>query len=173
MDEIRTARLLLRPARMDDLAAMHAILSDAAAMRWWSTPPHAEIGQTRAWLSGMVSPPHADSEDYVIEHQGRVVGKAGAYRLPEVGFILHPAAWGQGLAREAMAAIIPRLFDRWPVPALEADVDPRNAASLGLLGRLGFEKVRFAERTWLVGEEWCDSVYLALPREAAPDVSRL
>jgi ribosomal-protein-alanine N-acetyltransferase len=39
-------------------------------------------------------------------------------------------------------------------------VDPRNAGSLRLLRRLGFRKTGRKERTWLVGEEWCDSVYL-------------
>ncbi len=166
MDEIRTERLRLRRARMTDLAAMHAILSDPAAMRWWSTPPHADLEQTREWLATMVDPPHAGDE-YVVEMEDRVVGKAGAWRLPEVGFILHPSVWRRGVAREAMAAIIPRLFARWPVPALEADVDPRNAASLGLLRSLGFQQTGFAERTWKVGDEWCDSVYLALGRGGA------
>jgi RimJ/RimL family protein N-acetyltransferase len=36
--------------------------------------------------------------------------------------------------------------------------------SLALLDRLGFAEVRRAERTWLVGDEWCDSV---LPGAAA------
>ena len=45
-----------------------------------------------------------------------------------------------------------------------ADVDPRNAASLGLLRKLGFVETRHARCTIKVGEEWCDSVYLALRR---------
>ena len=36
-DEIRTERLLLRSAREGDLEAMHAVLSDPVAMRFWST----------------------------------------------------------------------------------------------------------------------------------------
>mgnify|MGYP003347797219 CR=1 FL=1 len=47
----------------------------------------------------------------------------------------------------------------WP------DVDPRNKASIRLLERLGFAETHRAARTWLVGEEWCDSVYFALTRE--------
>jgi RimJ/RimL family protein N-acetyltransferase len=65
---------------------------------------------------------------------------------------------------EAMGTLIPRLFARHDVPALTADVDPRNAASLRLLDRLGFRETGRAERTMLWGDEWCDSVYLALPR---------
>ena len=53
------------------------------------------------------------------------------------------------------------------IEAIKADVDPRNQGSLRLLARLGFVETHRAGRTWLVGDEWCDSVYLALPRPGA------
>ena len=74
--------------------------------------------------------------------------KAGAWNPPEVGFLLHPDHWG-GLCPEAMATLIPLLFARHEVPALTADVDPRNTASLRLLDRLGFRETGRAERTLL------------------------
>ena len=55
MTEIRTARLRLRRARPDDLEALHAILSDPAAMRYWSSLPHESLDQTRDWLGNMIS----------------------------------------------------------------------------------------------------------------------
>ncbi len=164
MSEIVTERLRLRRARADDLDALHAVLSQPVAMRYWSSPPHGDREQTRTWLAGMIDAPPQLSDDYVVEFEGRVIGKAGCWRLPEVGYILHPDYWGRGLAREALGAVIDHVFAGWPVEALTADVDPRNEASLRLLARLGFVETHRAKRTWLVGEEWCDSVYLALPR---------
>ena len=163
-EAIVTERLVLRRARRDDLAAMHIVLGDPLAMRFWSTPSHRDLAETEAWLASMMAPPPGASDDYVVEHQGQVIGKAGCWRLPEIGFILHPDYWGRGLAREALAAIIPRLFARFPIPAITADVDPRNLACLALLKRLGFAETGRAARTWQVGETWCDSVYLALAR---------
>ena len=43
MVELRTERLLLRPARPSDLAPLHAILGNADAMAYWSTPPHRHL----------------------------------------------------------------------------------------------------------------------------------
>ena len=60
--------------------------------------------------------------------------------------------------------MIERAFAIHKLPSLEADVDPRNAASLRLLAGLGFHEIRRASRTWNVGGEWCDSVYLQLSR---------
>jgi RimJ/RimL family protein N-acetyltransferase len=39
---IRTARLLLRPARMSGLEDLHVIMSDPAVMRFWSTEAHRD-----------------------------------------------------------------------------------------------------------------------------------
>jgi ribosomal-protein-alanine N-acetyltransferase len=161
---IETPRLLLRRARIEDLPRIHAIMSNARAMRYWSSLPHETMERTREWLQSMIDAPEEASEDYVIEHEGRVIGKAGCHRLPEIGFILDPDCWGKGLAREALEAVIPHIFATRPVDALIADVDPRNQASLGLLKRLGFQETGRAKGTWTLGDQVCDSVYLALPR---------
>lgn len=164
-DEIRTERLLLRRARPDDVHALHAVLSHPEAMRYWSTRPHESVEQTREWMSSMLaSVPRSVSDDFVVEHAGRVIGKAGSYRLPEVGYILHPDHWRRGLAFEALDAFVRHAFATHDIPRLVADVDPRNAASIRLLTKLGFHETGRAERTWNVGGEWCDSVYFALER---------
>ena len=161
---IVTARLVLRRARVEDLEAMHEVLADPRATRYWSTPPHADMDETRRWLDSMIAAPADESDDFIVEHEGRVIGKAGCWRLPEIGYILHPRHWGRGLAREALEAILPRLFGRFAIPAVTADVDPRNTASLRLLRGLGFRETGRAERTWCIDGEWSDSLYLSLER---------
>ena len=161
LDRIETARLVLRRATLHDLDAIHAAMRDPGVMRYWSTPPHGTIEQTRLWLTGMIEADPAISDDFVIELDGAAIGKLGAFRLPEVGFLLHPDHHGKGYAHEALAAFTAYVRGR-ALPALSADVDPRNAASLALLEGAGFAETGRAARSWLVGEEWCDSIYLGL-----------
>ena len=149
---------------MDDLEAFFAIMSDPVAMRYWSTLPHADIEVTRLWLEQMLARVDAGSEPFVIEFEGRAIGEVGAGKLPEFGFMLHPSYWGRGIATEAARAFIAYAFETTSTDRLTADVDPRNAASLGVLRNLGFTVTGTAEKTFLLGEEWCDSVYLALMR---------
>jgi RimJ/RimL family protein N-acetyltransferase len=149
---------------MEDVEDLHDVFADPRAMRYWDSLPHEHIDQTRRWLTRMVAFSPAETDDFVLEHEGRVIGKAGCWRLGEIGFILHSDYWGRGLAREALGAAIPHIFATLPVDRLEADVDPRNAAALRLLARFGFYEVGRAERTVKLGDEWCDSVYLELPR---------
>ena len=163
---IKTKRLVLRRARMSDLEDLHRVFSNPAAMRYWDSPPYEENEQTQRLLEAMVAASPVERDDFIIEHEGRAIGKAGCWRLGEIGFILHPDHWGKGMAREALSAVIPHIFDSLPIDRLEADVDPRNDASLKLLARLGFREVGRAARTILVGDEWCDSVYLELSRQA-------
>lgn len=164
MTSIRTSRLVLRPANMDDVEAMHEILTHKIAMRYWSTLPHGDIEQTRTWVGSMVDTPPDIGLDFIIEHEGKLIGKAGCWRMPEIGFILHPDYWGQGFVTEALTAIIPKIFAQFPAPVLEADVDPRNGGSLAVLKKLGFVETGRAERTMKLGDEWCDSIYLSLKR---------
>ena len=166
MASLRTERLLLRPARADDAAALFAIMRQPRVMAYWSTLPHDRIDDTAQFLEQMMAIPPGEGEDFIVEHEGQLIGKAGLYRFPVIGFLFDPVVWGRGLAREALAAIILRGFAVHGLARIEADVDPRNAASLGLLRRLGFQETHRQARTWLVGDQWCDSVYLALDRPA-------
>ena len=160
-EELRTDRLVLRRGRMDDVAAMHAIMSNPVAMRYWSSLPHASFDETECWMASMVDADPADSDDFIVTLDGKLIGKLGAWKLPEIGFLIDPAHWGNGYALEAMAAFIQRRR-RLGSSALTADVDPRNVASLKLLERVGFTETHRAKGTWQIGDELCDSVYLKL-----------
>ena len=160
-EEILTERLLLRRASMDDVEAMHRIMSNPIAMRYWSTPPHVTIADTERWMASMVGADPATSDDFIVTLKGALIGKLGGWKLPEIGFLIDPQHWGRGYAREALGAFIERHRELGTI-ALTADVDPRNTASLKLLERAGFAETGRAAGTWQVGGELCDSVYLAL-----------
>ena len=160
-DEIRTERLVLRRATLEDVTAMHGIMSDPVAMRYWSSPPHTEEYQTQRWMASMVDGEPTDSDDFIVTLGGQLIGKLGAWQLPEVGFLIDPAHWGRGYASEALAAFIERRR-RLGSTELTADVDPRNLSSILLLARHGFLEIGRAKGTWQVGDELCDSIYYSL-----------
>lgn len=160
-EEIRTDRLLLRRARLDDAPAMHAIMCDPEAMRYWSTTPHTHLGETERWIASMVAMEPAVGDDFIVTLDGRLIGKLGAWKLPEIGFLIDRAEWGRGFASEALSAFIARRRALGSTE-LTADVDPRNTDSLRLLERHGFVETGRAAGVWQVGDALCDSVYLRL-----------
>ncbi len=131
--ELKTDRLTLRQARQSDLVEANAFMAHAGAMRYWSTPPHSDIEQTRSWLQAMIDASPQVSADFVIEFEGRVIGEVGAFPLPQFGFILHPDYWRRGFGFEAASAAIGHIFQTRAVESLVADVDPRNGDSIALL----------------------------------------
>jgi RimJ/RimL family protein N-acetyltransferase len=155
-------RISLRPFQATDAEALFPIFADPLAMKYWSTPPHASIEVTAAFVRAtMAATASGQGDDQVVVFEGRVIGKAGLWDNREVGFILAPDLWGRGLAREALAAVIARARSRG-LTRITADVDPRNAASIGLLTRLGFVRKGEAKATVKVGDEWMDSLYFEL-----------
>ena len=162
MVEMRTPRLLLRRARMDDLPAIHGMLSDPVATRFWSTPPHTDIQQSEKWLRSMIDADPEESDDFCVELEGNVIGKLGCWELPEIGFLFAAKYWGNGYASETLEAFLARRRSLGSPDPVTADVDPRNTASLNLLKRHGFVETGRASGTWHVGGEWCDSIYLEL-----------
>ncbi len=166
MTELRTNRLILRRARSDDLGAMHNVFSDEQAMRYWSHGPHEHLARTKKWLDSMIDAPPEKSDDFIIELDGEAIGKLGAWRLPEIGFIIGSAHWGKGFAAEALRAFLDHVFRVRSVEFLTADTDPRNAGSLRLLSDHGFVQTGYAVGAWNTHIGVCDSVYLRLEREA-------
>ncbi len=159
---LHTDRLVIRPFQDSDIDPLHAIFADHEAMRYFG--PHATRVETERFVRGTMATRPEISCDFVLEADGEVIGKAGMWQNPEIGFFIAPSMQRQGFAREALGAIIPHLFGAYDMPALTADVDPRNEASIRLLENLGFKETHRAEKTIEILGEWCDSVYFALER---------
>ena len=160
-DELRTERLVLRRAGYADAIAMHAIMSNPVAMRFWSTPPHGALEETERWMASMVDAEPAASDDFIVTLDGALIGKLGCWRLPEIGFLIDPAHWGRGYASEALGAFLKRRRSLGSTEII-ADTDPENLGSIRLLKKHGFVESGRAERTFEIAGEWHDSIYWRL-----------
>jgi [ribosomal protein S5]-alanine N-acetyltransferase len=161
----------LRQLGEPDLADLHAVFSDAAAMRYWSRPAFADLDETRGYLAAIDSGrEHGDLFQWGIEHvdERRIIGTTTLFNLDlkqgraEIGYILGSPWWGKGYAQSALRRLFEHTRDVMGMRRIEADVDPRNAASLRLVERLGFQREGYARERWLVAGELQDAVLLGL-----------
>jgi len=139
---IETDRLRLRERTPDDAESLFPTLSDAELMTWWSRAPFATVDEVRENFTP--GPVWSGWNAWSITRKGddRAIGyvASGEKRqggVSEIGYVLERAAWGEGIAREAVSALIDHLF-ACGQRRVFADTDPENAASNGLLTRLGF-----------------------------------
>jgi RimJ/RimL family protein N-acetyltransferase len=163
-------RVTLRGITQDDAPQLHAVFSDPVAMRYWSGPPHTALAETEE----MVARIHAGFTDRSVLQWGisrnadrRVLGTvtlfpSGRQPRAEIGYILGSEYWGKGYMQEALRALVRFAFDELKLRRIEADVDPRNAASVRSLDRLGFKREGLLRERWNVAGEIQDTAFFGL-----------
>ena len=168
---ITTPRLRLRAIRPDDVADFYAVYSNPEVMRYWSTPPLAnreaasklidEIQegfsqrQLLKWGIALLS-------DDTLIGSVTIFHPDFTHRRAEIGYALGRPYWGQGYMQETLKALINYAFGDLNFHRLEADVDPRNEASVRTLERLGFQREGYLRERWQVNGEIQDAFFYGL-----------
>jgi RimJ/RimL family protein N-acetyltransferase len=83
-----------------------------------------------------------------------------------VAYVIGRAHWRKGYAREAISAMLDTVFDRYEVARAIAEMDARNAASIGLARALGFVHVRTERDVLQRSGGPCDEHVYEVDREA-------
>lgn len=168
-------RLRLRALTAADTDEVFAVFSDPLVMRYWSSPPMTGpdqaagyIGQIADWFASRGGLQWGIA---LADHEDRVIGTvtlcafALEHRRCEIGYALGADYWGQGYAGEALRRVLAFAFDELDLARIEADVDPRNEASIRLLERLGFRREGLLRARWRVAGEVQDALIYGLLRE--------
>lgn len=132
--EAESPRLTFRALQATDAAALHAIVAHHAVTRQlgpkWLWPADLAFTQTRA------QPFHGAGFVWGIFLKGALIGTVGV-AAGELGYMLAPAAWGQGFASEACQTAIAHAFAAG-LDQIGAGVWADNSASQRVLSKLGF-----------------------------------
>lgn len=170
---IETTRLRLRPFTRDeaDVDALFAMFREPDVSRYWSAPTMTDRAEARQLIREIFEEfEDGHLHEWALERRD-VPGLIGSCSLAhldfdnrrgEIGFALQRSAWGQGYMSEMLPALIDHAFGALALHRLEADVDPRNAASLRTLEKLGFQVEGHLRERWQVAGEVQDSVFLGL-----------
>jgi len=89
----------------------------------------------------------------------------GAFQSAFLGFYGFVPFAGQGLMKEAMRLVISEAFTTIELHRLEANIQPENARSKGLVGSLGFRYEGYSLRYLRLGDKWCDHERYAITAE--------
>lgn len=177
---LTSSRLTLRPLELSDVPALFEIFCDRNVMRYWSSEPWTDPAEGVELVESLRGQ-FADGSLYewgVVRKDGdALIGTCtlahidAGNRRAEIGFTLRHDHWGQGYMTEAARTLISFAFGELGLHRIEADVDPRNAASIGLLERLAFQREGYLRERWFVGGEINDTVLYGLLRRDWPDTS--
>jgi len=170
---INTNRLSLRWISAEDVDHVYTIYSDPEVMRYWSTPPLAD----RNAASKLVSEIHESFKrrellkwGIALRKDDTLIGSVTLFhpdfthRRAEIGYALGRAHWGQGYMQETLKAVLTYAFEVLEFHRIEADVDPRNVASIRTLESLGFQREGYLRERWQVNGEIQDALFYGLLR---------
>jgi RimJ/RimL family protein N-acetyltransferase len=172
---LTTPRLILRQFIETDLGPFMAYRNDPNVARYqgWDGITEAQAqaficeqqaahpGVPGEWLQ--IALERRDSGELIGDCALKV--DAEEPRQVEVGYTLARAHQGQGFAAEAVRCIVDYAFGELGLHRVIAITDCRNAASVGLLERLGWRREgHFLQNIWFKGA-WGDEYLYALLRD--------
>jgi ribosomal-protein-alanine N-acetyltransferase len=159
--------LLLRRLRPGDLAAFQAYRALPEVGRYQGWSPMSD-GEAAEFLSRMEAAPFFTPGEWVQlaigEPDGTLAGDIGIFLAAdsghaEIGFTLAPAAQGRGLATAAVREALDLVFAGTGIAEVHAVTDERNAPSIRLLERLGFQRKQRRDAVFK-GEPCIELVYV-------------
>jgi [ribosomal protein S5]-alanine N-acetyltransferase len=153
--------VLSRPSPADSAEFIAAVRASAAHLEPWIAAP-----DTSEWFDAYLArAAREDQASYLIRHSdcGGLVGYAninnivrGAFQSGHLGYAAFASHAGRGLMTAGLTAVISDSFAGLGLRRLEANIQPGNSRSLGIVRRLGFKREGFSPRYLLVDGEWRD-----------------
>ena len=176
-ESIPTERLIIRRLRDEDLEALVAYrsLPEVAWMQLWDSYDHSKGREMIEECKTLEPFTPNNYFQFAVEHQAteKLIGDLyfkldEAGKQAEIGYTFDPQFQGQGLATEAVRAMVDHAFKHHGLHRIYGITDPRNTPSIKLMTRLGMrQEAHFRKNLWFKGE-WADDVVFAILEEEWP-----
>lgn len=144
---LRTERLTVSPYTPADEDQFVALFQDERVSRWMGEglSPEAEDRALFQRIFAVYAENRFDV--WAVRHEGHLIGHAELKPTEvsgghEIIYALAPAAWGKGIGTELAGALVGYGFDSHGLDAIHATVVAANTASLAVLARLGFQRIK-------------------------------
>jgi ribosomal-protein-alanine N-acetyltransferase len=145
--ELHTGRLVLRPVTEDDVDVMLAIRNAPAVIGTTDTKEPLPRERMAAQVGRRVETwRERGFGSWLIHLDGEPIGFVEVHPIGEesgvdpdeleLGVVLHPGHWGEGLAAEAGLAAARDLFERLGREAVYAEIEATNDKSLRLVAKV-------------------------------------
>lgn len=140
---LQTARLILRPPRIEDAKAIEALANDIRIAQNTLRLPHPYTVADAETFIASTDKGEGEAAFIVTLRNGAPIGVAGIAKLngnaPELGYWLGVSFWGHGYATEAARTVIDHAFTKFGYEELQSGARISNPASRRVLEKCGFQ----------------------------------
>ncbi len=166
--EIQTARLVLRKVTAKDAPEVFKLRSDEQVMQYIDKERAATVLDGEVFITRIIlSLNNNDGITWAItlkENPQTLIGTIGYWRLikehyrAEIGYMLKPDYWKKGIMKEALEKVIEFGFNELKLHSIEAQINPENSPSAGILISNGFVKEAHFKEDYLFNGVFKDTV---------------
>ncbi|MEQ2528394.1 GNAT family protein [Bacillaceae bacterium CLA-AA-H227] len=144
---LETKRLILRKVTKEDAEDMLKYLSDEVVMKYYGLEPFKTIDDAMdeiSWYLSLFENKTGNRWGITLKGKGAMIGSCGFHNKvsqhsrTEIGFELSREYWGEGIASEAIKAILQYGFEHMELNRIEALIEPPNLPSQKLVEKQGF-----------------------------------
>lgn len=166
---LNTARLTLKPQQQSDAPALFSILGDVEAMRFWSHPPIARLAVVEELVrEQQAAQANGQCRYWTVQEDTDTIGSVDLSLIQngsaELGFLFRRDRWGQGLAGEAVAAVIRYALGPMALNRLAAAIQADNHKAARVAEKSGFVAID-RRRAAIASGEIRDCVFYLLRRD--------
>lgn len=141
---VETKRLLLRPVTLDDAEDMFEYSSDEENTRY-TFLPNKDLEETKNVIARLFIGRPLGNWGIELKERDKLIGSIDLHKLDPllkkaaIGYVINKKYWNQGLATEALKAILQMAFESLDMNMLVALHDVENPASGRVMEKAGMK----------------------------------
>lgn len=168
---LETKRLLLRRIDEKDLHDLFQLRSLKEVMRYIDRPLAISITDAEILLEKMnqgLENNEGIAWAITIKDNPQLIGTISYHRIEkenyraEIGYMLHPDFWKKGIASEAIKQVLDFGFNTMNLHSIEANINPENKASSGVLRKFNFIKEAHYKENYFYDGKFLDTEIYSL-----------
>lgn len=157
---LKTRRLTLRQLLPSDVPALKEWMPDKSMYTYWGKPAGKTDKNPELLFKSAKKNTKSFHWGIALNESDKVIGEAWIYlivndRMANTAIRIAPAYQNQGMATEAMKAIIDFCFTHTELQRIWTGVDVRNTGSCKVLEKCGFTREGLIRQGKMVST-WCD-----------------
>jgi ribosomal-protein-alanine N-acetyltransferase len=170
---LETERLILRNFTMGDANDVFSYRGNIDAMKHISRPVQRSLEEAQSMIQKINDNQTANEAiGWAVTFKGssKVIGSVSFHRIEkenyraELGYMIHPDYWRQGIIGEAVKALLDYGFNELNFHSIEAIIDPENIASQKVLEKYNFVKEAHFKENYFFNGKFADSAVYSLLR---------
>lgn len=168
---LETNRLVLRAMTPADASDYYQLRSNPRVMQYLDRPLATSIEDMQKMITDVekgIQEKTLINWGICLKGQSQIIGTIGYYKImpahfrAEIGYLLDDAFHRRGLMSEALGAVLKFGFEHMHLHSIEAQLNPHNEASIGILHKFRFTKEAHFKQNYFFQGKFLDTAVYSL-----------